>query len=226
MRVRTMRKGSYVQRDSYTAVVNHLKYQGGVGGLDFKLQNEVQVLKAGSSSSNSRLESGSESKLESKSELGSGSGLELEFESHYDDRIFGCQVQSSQMGTDGRDICLHLKEESKCRREVYSNRNRAMTRISAREEKRAGDDDIEAAAAAVAAVDRMEFNLEEKGAGDDDIEAAASAAADVDRMEFNLENFTVRSRRIYRIINKVQIGDILYTDRPHLKWSHLPPILM
>ena len=198
LRVRTMRKGSYVQRDSYTAAVNHLKYDGGVGGLDIQLQNEVQVLKAASSSCNSRLESGSESKLESKSELGSGSGsgLDLEFESHDDDRIFGGQVPSSQMGTDGRDICLHLKEESKCRREIYSNKNRAMTSIFALEEKRAGDDNTEAAAAAG------------------------------DRMEFNLENFTVRSRRIYRIMNKVQIGDIIYTDRPHLKWSHLPPILM
>ena len=45
------------------------------------------------------------------------------------------------------------------------------------------------------------------------------------KKSFQLDDFTVQSRRTYTIIESVQVGDLLYTDRPQLKWSFLPPIL-
>ena len=140
LRVRTMRKGSYVQRNSYSAAVeDHYEYDRGVGGSDSSLENQNP------GPSNLRAVS-SKSGLES--EVGSGSG------SLDGDGICPVQGPLSQMGMDGRDICLYLKEEMKCRRENNRSRSHVMTGISALAEDRADNEYI------AAAVDRMQFKLE------------------------------------------------------------------
>ena len=42
---------------------------------------------------------------------------------------------------------------------------------------------------------------------------------------FDLTGFTVQSRRVYRVVPKVRVGDVLYTDRAHLVWFYLPSVL-
>ena len=42
---------------------------------------------------------------------------------------------------------------------------------------------------------------------------------------FDLSGFTVQSRRVYRIMPQLRLGDLLYTDRAHLVWFYLPAIL-
>ena len=138
LRVRTMRRGSYVQRNSYSAAVeDHYEYDRGVGGFDSSLENQnpgPSNLRAVS------IKSGLES------EVGSGS--------HDGDGICPVQGPLSQMGMDGRDICLYLKEEMKCRRENNRSRSYVMTGIPALAEDRADNEYI------AAAVDRMQFKLE------------------------------------------------------------------
>ena len=42
---------------------------------------------------------------------------------------------------------------------------------------------------------------------------------------FELTGFTVQSRRVYRVVPRVRVGDVLYTDRAHLVWFYLPSVL-
>ena len=54
----------------------------------------------------------------------------------------------------------------------------------------------------------------------------SSETADVPRDDaLDLTGFTVQSRRVYRIVPQVRVGDVLYTDRGHLVWFYLPSIL-
>ena len=57
-----------------------------------------------------------------------------------------------------------------------------------------------------------------------DIPARGTTTASPDNA-FDLSGFTVQSRRVYRIVPQLRLGDLLYTDRAHLIWFYLPAIL-
>ena len=187
--VRSLRKGSYIERRTYSPFV---RYEKGVGGREGQSHSHNQGPRSdgfnfrwngsGSGLGSSNKESGP------MSGSGSGSGSGLGYEEDNTDSV---QVPLSQMGLDGKDICLRLLQDSNRYGEGQKNVFRDHSKGS--------------------------IFTAENSSRKQDITA--------NKDDFQLNNFTVKSGRIYRILTNVQVGDTLYTDRPQLKWSYLPPIL-